>query len=211
MFESISQAREPIAPAPAIALRDVRKVYGRGDGSVVALDGVSVGLAPRVVHRHHGAVGLRQEHVPARGGGAGPADLRHASRSADTDLTGLSERRLTILQARADRVRLPGLQPDAVAHGRPEHRPAAAPGRSPAAALGGARGRGAGRAGRSACATVPPSSPAASSSGSRSPGRSSPGPRWCSPTSRPERWTPAPGARCSRCCARSSTRTATRS
>ena len=59
--------------------------------------------------------------------------------------------------ARADRVRLPGLQPDAVAHGHAEHRPAAAPRRSPSAALGGARGRGAGRAGR---APAPPSRPA---------------------------------------------------
>jgi len=34
------------APAPAVALRDVRKVYGRGDGAVVALDGVSAALFP---------------------------------------------------------------------------------------------------------------------------------------------------------------------
>jgi putative ABC transport system ATP-binding protein len=31
--------------APAVALRDVRKLHGRGDGEVVALDGVTVGLA----------------------------------------------------------------------------------------------------------------------------------------------------------------------
>jgi putative ABC transport system ATP-binding protein len=31
--------------APAVALRDVRKVYGRGEGAVVALDGVSIRLA----------------------------------------------------------------------------------------------------------------------------------------------------------------------
>jgi putative ABC transport system ATP-binding protein len=30
---------------PAVALRDVRKVHGRGDAAVVALDGVSVVLA----------------------------------------------------------------------------------------------------------------------------------------------------------------------
>ena len=108
--------------------------------------------------------------------------------------------------ARAGRVRLPGLQPDAVAHRRPEHR------RCRCASTAAARGarrcarsrRGSGWT--SACATVPRSSPAASSSGSRSPGRSSPGPRSCSPTSRPARWTPAPGAACSRSCARSSTR-----
>ena len=30
---------------PAVALRDVRKVYGRGEGAVVALDGVSAALS----------------------------------------------------------------------------------------------------------------------------------------------------------------------
>src|SRR5215210_475453 len=30
--------------APVVALRDVRKVHGQGDGSVVALDGITVGL-----------------------------------------------------------------------------------------------------------------------------------------------------------------------
>ena len=77
MSHSTLHIPEAVASAPAVALRDVRKVHGRGDGAVVALDGVSVGLAPRVVHRDHGAVGLGQEHVPARGGGAGPAHLRH--------------------------------------------------------------------------------------------------------------------------------------
>ena len=167
---------EPPVTAPAVALRDVRKVHGQGDGAVVALDGVSVELAPRVVHRDHGPVGLGQEHVPARGGGARPADVRHrrarrhrareAQRAAADDPA-----------ARADRVRLPGLQPDALAHGHPEHRAAAAPGRSPPAALGGARGRRAGRAREAPAPPSRPSSPAASSSASRSPGRSSPGPR----------------------------------
>src|SRR4051812_6639331 len=30
--------------APVVALRDVRKVHGQGDGKVVALDGISIGL-----------------------------------------------------------------------------------------------------------------------------------------------------------------------
>ena len=34
----------PVSTAPAVALRDVRKVHGTGDGAVVALDGVSVAL-----------------------------------------------------------------------------------------------------------------------------------------------------------------------
>jgi ABC-type glutathione transport system ATPase component len=36
---------EAVTSTQAVALREVRKVYGRGDGSVVALDGVTVGLA----------------------------------------------------------------------------------------------------------------------------------------------------------------------
>ena len=31
--------------APAIALRDVRKVHGEGEGAVVALDGISIELS----------------------------------------------------------------------------------------------------------------------------------------------------------------------
>ena len=34
----------PAVTAPAITLRDVRKVHGEGDGAVVALDGVSIEL-----------------------------------------------------------------------------------------------------------------------------------------------------------------------
>jgi putative ABC transport system ATP-binding protein len=45
MFSSTLRTPEASAAAPAVAVRDVRKLYGRGDGSVVALDGVSVGLA----------------------------------------------------------------------------------------------------------------------------------------------------------------------
>ena len=45
MFQSISRARESVASGAAVALHDVRKVYGRGDGTVVALDGVSIQLA----------------------------------------------------------------------------------------------------------------------------------------------------------------------
>ncbi len=55
----------PVASAPAVALRDVRKVHGQGDAAVVALDGISIGLSPGVVHRDHGAFGVGQEHVPS--------------------------------------------------------------------------------------------------------------------------------------------------
>src|SRR2546421_11807731 len=45
MSYSTLQSPKPVASAPAVALREVRKVHGRGEGAVVALDGVSVGLA----------------------------------------------------------------------------------------------------------------------------------------------------------------------
>ena len=45
MFKSILTTPMTAASASAVALREVRKVYGRGEGEVVALDGVSVGLA----------------------------------------------------------------------------------------------------------------------------------------------------------------------
>jgi len=44
MFNSTPCTPKTSASAPAVALRDVRKVYGRGDAQVVALDGVSIQL-----------------------------------------------------------------------------------------------------------------------------------------------------------------------
>src|SRR5450631_2600522 len=46
MSNSAPLTAKASASAPAVALRDVRKVYGRGEGSVVALDGVSAALSP---------------------------------------------------------------------------------------------------------------------------------------------------------------------
>ncbi|MGZ4239918.1 MAG: ATP-binding cassette domain-containing protein, partial [Solirubrobacteraceae bacterium] len=45
MFRSTVSTANTAVPTPAVALRDVRKVFGRGAGEVVALDRVSVGLA----------------------------------------------------------------------------------------------------------------------------------------------------------------------
>jgi sulfonate transport system ATP-binding protein len=36
----------PPGPVPAVALRDVRKAYGRGPGAVLALDGIDLDVAP---------------------------------------------------------------------------------------------------------------------------------------------------------------------
>jgi putative ABC transport system ATP-binding protein len=97
----LSLARKPApdraAAAPAVALHDVRKVHGKGDGSVVALDGVSVGLA-------------RGSFTAIMGpSGSGKSTFLHVAAGldrptsgsvtlGDTDLSGLNERRLTILR-----------------------------------------------------------------------------------------------------------------
>jgi putative ABC transport system ATP-binding protein len=85
------------APAAAVALRDVRKVYGRGEGAVVALDGVSATLSPGSFTAIMGPSGSGKSTFlnvaagldrPTSGSVAlGGADLEH-----------LSERRLTILR-----------------------------------------------------------------------------------------------------------------
>jgi len=83
--------------APAIALRDVRKVHGRGDGAVVALAGISLELAPGTFTAIMGPSGSGKStflHVAA--GLDRPTSGTVAL--GDTDLTGLSERRLTILR-----------------------------------------------------------------------------------------------------------------
>src|SRR3712207_123257 len=84
-------------PAPAVALREVRKVHGQGEGAVVALDGVSVGFA-------------RGSFTAIMGpSGSGKSTFLHVAAGldrptsgtvtlGDTELAGLSERRLTILR-----------------------------------------------------------------------------------------------------------------
>jgi putative ABC transport system ATP-binding protein len=90
-------AATAIAAAPAIALREVRKVYGDGDGAVVALDGISVGLAPGSFTAIMGPSGSGKStflHVAA--GLDRPTSGTVAL--GDIELTRLSERRLTILR-----------------------------------------------------------------------------------------------------------------
>ena len=88
---------EAAASAPVVSLRDVRKVHGRGDGAVVALDGVSVALA-------------RGSFTAVMGpSGSGKSAFLNVAAGLDrptsgtvvlgeTDLGRLSERRLTILR-----------------------------------------------------------------------------------------------------------------
>jgi ABC-type glutathione transport system ATPase component len=87
----------PAVTAPVVALRDVRKVHGQGDGAVVALDGISIGLP-------------RGSFTAIMGpSGSGKSTFLNVAAGLDrptsgtvalggTDLAGLSERRLTILR-----------------------------------------------------------------------------------------------------------------
>src|SRR5947209_10973174 len=97
MVNSIPLTARASASAPAVALRDVRKVFGRGEGAVVALDGVSAALAPGSFTAIMGPSGSGKSTFLNVAAGldrpsAGSVTL------GDTDLTGLSERRLTILR-----------------------------------------------------------------------------------------------------------------
>ena len=97
MFQSAPHSPEAAAAAPAVALRDIRKVHGKGDAAVVALDGVSV-MLPR---------GSFTAIMGTSGSGKSTflnvaAGLDHPTSGTvalgDTNLAGLSERRLTILR-----------------------------------------------------------------------------------------------------------------
>jgi putative ABC transport system ATP-binding protein len=86
----------PSAP-PAVALRDVRKVHGRGDGAVVALDAVSVALPRGSFTAIMGPSGSgKSTFLNVAAGLDRPTSGTVAL--GDTDLAGLSERRLTILR-----------------------------------------------------------------------------------------------------------------
>ena len=83
--------------AAAVALRDVRKVYGRGEGAVVALDGVSAALSPGSFTAIMGPSGSGKSTLLNVAAGLD----RPTSGSVvlgDTGLEHLSERRLTILR-----------------------------------------------------------------------------------------------------------------
>jgi putative ABC transport system ATP-binding protein len=97
MFQSTPHSPEAAASAPAVALRDVRKVHGKGDAAVVALDAVNVVLP-------------RGSFTAIMGpSGSGKSTFLNVAAGLDcptsgtvvlgeTNLAGLSERRLTILR-----------------------------------------------------------------------------------------------------------------
>jgi putative ABC transport system ATP-binding protein len=83
--------------APVVALRDVRKVHGQGDGAVVALDGISIGLSAGSFTAIMGPSGSgKSTFLNVAAGLDRPTSGSVAL--AGTDLAGLSERRLTILR-----------------------------------------------------------------------------------------------------------------
>src|SRR5438270_9791888 len=97
MSYSTLQSPKAVASAAAVALRDVRKVHGRGDGAVVALDGVSVGLARGSFTAIMGPSGSgKSTFLNVAAGLDRPTS--GTVMLGDTDLLRLSERRLTILR-----------------------------------------------------------------------------------------------------------------
>jgi putative ABC transport system ATP-binding protein len=89
--------RPAVTLAAELALRDVTKVHGKGQGAVVALDDISVTLPKGTFTTIMGPSGSGKStflHVAA---GLDRPD-RGAVTLGDTDLTRLSERRLTILR-----------------------------------------------------------------------------------------------------------------
>src|SRR5947209_19349292 len=97
MFNSTLRTPKASGPAPAVALRDVRKVYGRGEGAVVALDGVSAALRPGSFTAIMGPSGSgKSTFLNVAAGLDRPTSGSVAL--GDADLAHLSERRLTILR-----------------------------------------------------------------------------------------------------------------
>jgi putative ABC transport system ATP-binding protein len=97
MFNSARRNITTATAAHAVALRDVRKVYGRGDGEVVALDGISVGLPVGSFTAVMGPSGSGKSTFLNLAAGLDRPSAGNVT-LGDTDLARLSERRLTILR-----------------------------------------------------------------------------------------------------------------
>jgi putative ABC transport system ATP-binding protein len=97
MFNLAVVTTEASTPAPAVALRDVRKVHGRGEGAVVALDGVSAALSPGSFTAIMGPSGSGKSTFLNVAAGLDRPTSGHVTLGG-ADLAKLSERRLTILR-----------------------------------------------------------------------------------------------------------------
>jgi putative ABC transport system ATP-binding protein len=98
---AVSLREHPTPPsahtAPAVALGNVRKVHGHGDGAVVALDGISIGLSPGSFTAIMGPSGSgKSTFLNVAAGLDRPTSGTVAL--GDIDLARLSERKLTILR-----------------------------------------------------------------------------------------------------------------
>src|SRR3954447_3599282 len=97
MLDSTLHAPGAATIAPAVALHDVRKVHGKGDSAVVALNGISAVLPRGSFTAIMGPSGSGKSTFLNVAAGldrptSGTVTL------GDVDLAGLSERRLTILR-----------------------------------------------------------------------------------------------------------------
>ena len=97
MFRSTVSSPTTAVSSPAVSLRDVRKVYGRGTGEVVALDQVSIGLAARSFTAIMGPSGSGKSTFLNVAAGLDRPTAGSVA-MGDTDLARLSERKLTILR-----------------------------------------------------------------------------------------------------------------
>jgi len=97
MFNSTLRTRKAAPAAAAVSLRDVRKVHGRGEGTVVALDGVSAELASGSFTAVMGPSGSGKSTLLNVAAGLDRPTSGTVS-LGDIDLTHLSERRLTLLR-----------------------------------------------------------------------------------------------------------------
>ena len=172
----------PLEPPPAprggdalLRLDDVVRVFGRGEGAVRALDGVTLGFARGTFTAVMGPSGSGKSTLLQIAAGL-DRPTSGGVQLGERDLAGMSERALARL--RRDRVGFVFQSFNLLgrAHRRAERRAAVAARRPPAGPdrdRGRARPR---RAGRPRAGTGRRSSPAASSSAWRSPARSSAGP-----------------------------------
>src|SRR5690349_19287521 len=97
MFNTTLRRPKASGSAPAVALRDVSKAYGRGDGAVVALDGVSAALSAGSFTAIMGPSGSGKSTFLNVAAGLDRPTSGTVS-LGDIDLTSLSERRLTLLR-----------------------------------------------------------------------------------------------------------------
>ncbi len=97
MFNSTLRTRRAAPSASAVTLHDVRKVHGRGEGAVVALDGVSAQLAPGSFTAVMGPSGSGKSTLLNVAAGLDRPTSGTVS-LGDIELTRLSERRLTLLR-----------------------------------------------------------------------------------------------------------------